>query len=557
MSGSRLSGLLRRFSAARASGSGAGKAGAARTRAVRGLSVPGVRASALGAGVSLLVFALYLKTLAPGVLNYARPEMLDAAMLQVHAASLGITHPTGYPTWTMLTHLFTYLPVENVAFRTNLASAVYSAVAVTFVYVAGYLLTRRAVAAAAGALAFGLGQTLWSQATIAEVLPLNATFAALLVALLLLWRESRRESYLLAACFFMGLSLTNHLTGGLLLPAGALFVLLTDRGKLTDIKLVLKGIGLFVAGLAPYAYLPLRASMKPQSMEADPSTTGALLDHVSGERLNDRLLTLQPGRLRERLLFYGEQLLENFPLMVLVFAAVGLAAMVARDRAAAAFTVVLFAGWLAHAASYNILDVELYFIPTYLMVSLWISTGTGTALGGAESLLPRSPRGRRLALPLALGAAAVLLPLSGVVTTYTEVDRSEQDEGRRVIETVAEEVEPGATVIHHRSSLWYMVVVEERRRDLTLVDPYYPSWGPRHYDAVWPGNLPPDETDRRYGTSRDDLGVTAAKKAADRGPVYILDQGRVGGSAFREAGFEVVRVEKGMLYRLVPRSQAS
>ena len=89
-----------------------------------------MRASALGAGVSLLVFALYLKTLAPGVLNYARPEMLDAAMLQVHAASLGITHPTGYPTWTMLTHLFTYLPVENVAFRTNLASAVYSTVAV-------------------------------------------------------------------------------------------------------------------------------------------------------------------------------------------------------------------------------------------------------------------------------------------------------------------------------------------------------------------------------------------------------------------------------------------
>ena len=556
LSGSRLRGTLRRLAAARTSGRGSGKAGAGRTRTVRDFSVSGVWAFVLGAAVSLLVFALYLKTLAPGVLNYARPEMLDAAMLQVHAASLGITHPTGYPTWTMLTHLFTYLPVENVAYRTNLASAVYSTVAVALVYAAGYLLTRRAMAAAAGALAFGLGQTLWSQATIAEVLTLNATFAALLIALLLLWRDRRDDRYLLTACFFMGLSLTNHLTSGLLLPAGALFVLLTDRGKLRDARLALKGAGLFVLGLTPYAYLPIRASMDPQSMEADPSTPGALLDHVSGERLNERLLTLQPGHLWERLLFYGEQLLENLPLVVLVFAAVGLAAMVARDRAAAAFTAVIFAGWLTHAASYNILDVELYFIPTYLVVSLWVSTGVGTALDGAESLLSRRPRRLRLVLPAALGAAAVLLPLSGVVTTYPEVDRSGYDEGRRLIETVAREVEPGATVIHHRSSLWYMVVVEERRRDLTLVDPYYPSWGPRHYDAVWPGNLPPEQTNRRYGTSRDDLGVTAAKKAAEKGTVYILDHGRVGGSAFREAGFEIVSVERGMLYELVPRSQA-
>ena len=508
-----------------------------------------------GIAVAALVLVLYLRTLAPDVVNYSRPEMLDASMLQVHAASLGITYPTGYPTWTMLTHLFTELPFGSPAYMANLASAVYSTAAVALLYAAAYLLSRRTVAAAAGALAFGLGQTLWSQSTVAEVYPLNALFIALIVLLLLLWRKSRRESYLLAACLFMGLSLTNHLTSGLLLPAGALFVFLTDRGRLTDPGLALKGAALFVAGLAPYAYLPIRASMNPESMEADPSTPAAFVTYVTGSRLTGRLLTLSPGSLLQKLGEYGAYLLQNFPWLLLAAAAVGLAALIAWDRALAALTGALFAGWLLYALAYNILDVQLYFIPTYLILALWASVGSGVVLDRVGQFVWAEPRLLRLAAVAAFAAALLVAPLAGAQQAYGEVDRSEQDEGRRVIETVAGEVEPGATVIHHRSSLWYMAVVENRRQDLTLVDPYYPSWGPRHYDAVWPGNLPPEQTDRRYGTSRDDLGVTAAKKAAKRGPVYILDQGRVSGDAFRQAGFEVVPVQRGMLYELVPANR--
>src|SRR5215203_5798450 len=110
-----------------------------------------------GAAVSLLVFILYLETLAPTVLYYARPAMFDSAMLQTEAAVLGIGHPTGYPTYMMLTHLFTYLPIGEVAYRTNLASMVYGVGAVVMVYLIGLRLSSgRVVAAAAGALAFGV-----------------------------------------------------------------------------------------------------------------------------------------------------------------------------------------------------------------------------------------------------------------------------------------------------------------------------------------------------------------------------------------------------------------
>ncbi|MGH3146777.1 MAG: protein O-mannosyl-transferase family, partial [Rubrobacter sp.] len=127
-----------------------------------------------GAGAALLVFVLYLMTLAPTVLYYDDPGLLDAAMVQMQVAVLGITHPTGYPTYLMLSHLFTYLPFGDVAYRVNLASAAYAALSVIVVYAAGLIVSRRVIAAAVAALAFGLGGALWSQAVIAEVYTLNA-----------------------------------------------------------------------------------------------------------------------------------------------------------------------------------------------------------------------------------------------------------------------------------------------------------------------------------------------------------------------------------------------
>src|SRR5918911_2452260 len=105
-------------------------------------------AALLGGAVTLLVGGLYIGTLAPTVLPYGAPDTLDSPMLQTAVPVLGVGHPTGYPTYMMLTHLFTYLPIGDPAYRTNLASAVYGVAAVIVVYLAGLRIARRAVAAA-------------------------------------------------------------------------------------------------------------------------------------------------------------------------------------------------------------------------------------------------------------------------------------------------------------------------------------------------------------------------------------------------------------------------
>jgi Protein of unknown function (DUF2723) len=511
----------------------------------------------VGLGIAAVVFALYVRTLAPTVLGFDPPGVFDSAMLQAAVYILGIGHPTGYPTYMMLTHLFTYLPVGDVAYRVNLASAVYGVAAVGVVYAVGLRLSGRIVAAAAGALAFGVSEAFWSQATIAEVYTLNVLFISLVILVLLLWRESGRDRYLLLGAFLAGLSLTHHLTSALVIPAGVAFVLLTDRRKLLAKPMLPKAAGVFVVGLTPYLYLPLRAAMEAPLNEADPSSLERFLLLITGgnyflKNLTDAKTgvgTPGSGELSVRLAHYGEHLAGQFPVLLVLVGVLGAIYMVSTDRAAAVLLGVPFLGSLLHGFVYGYEDYYLFLIPAYLVFSLWIAVGFGVLLRRVETWAQRAQALKGASL-IVFSVLALALPSIGVQDTYGEVDRSRDYEGRRAIEAVARNAEPGATVLHHRSSLWYMVLVERRRRDLTLIDPFETSWV-RFNDIVWPDPLDAAQSAARYKTD-DVTGVQTAREAAKSGPVYVLDPESA--SSLREAGFDMVRVdENARLYELVPR----
>lgn len=95
-----------------------------------------------------------------------------------------------------------------------------------------------------------------------------------------------------------------------------------------------------------------------------------------------------------------------------------------------------------------------------------------------------------------------------------------------------------------------MVLVEERRTDLTLIAPLPPD-RQRYTDIVWPDDLDYVTTNLRYGTN-DETGVLAAKTAARKGPVYILNEAGAGAQNYYDAGFDIVHVRDDILYELVP-----
>jgi hypothetical protein len=86
----------------------------------------------------------------------------------------------------------------------NLASAVFGALAVAMLFGVGYRLSRSIAASALGAIAFGVSGYL-EPGLIAEVYTLHVSVVALVLFVLLLWRDKRRDRYLLLAAFLIGL----------------------------------------------------------------------------------------------------------------------------------------------------------------------------------------------------------------------------------------------------------------------------------------------------------------------------------------------------------------
>ncbi|MBM3130256.1 MAG: DUF2723 domain-containing protein [Chloroflexi bacterium] len=179
----------------------------------------------------LLPFTVYLVSLAPD-LTWAH-NGADGGDLIVAAYTLGVPHPPGYPAYTLLAHLFTWIPLGSIAYRVNLFSAVSAALAVGVLalltaqtcQVSANLTglgagTRRfnldgELAALAAAWGFAFIPLVWEQAIIAEV---YAPFALMIA--LVLWLASRvassRGAFALGLAW--GLALGFHLTALFLFP---------------------------------------------------------------------------------------------------------------------------------------------------------------------------------------------------------------------------------------------------------------------------------------------------------------------------------------------------
>ena len=75
----------------------------------------------LGLCLFAITLTLYIMTLCPTV------SLVDSGELILVCKTLGIAHSPGFPLYTLLGHLFTYIPIGSIAYRVNLMSAVFAA----------------------------------------------------------------------------------------------------------------------------------------------------------------------------------------------------------------------------------------------------------------------------------------------------------------------------------------------------------------------------------------------------------------------------------------------
>lgn len=448
--------------------------------------------AAIAGVVGLTSFFLYVKTLAPTLL------MADAAEFQLASYLLGLAHPTGYPLYLMLGWLWSHiLPLGDAAFRINLLSAVFAALAVGLLYrlvlevlrgmlqgVRPYLL---AATAAVGALTLAFSRTFWSQAVTAEVYALNSLLVVAILLLLLRWSRSKSSKTLYLAAFVYGLSLTHHRTMILLLPALVIFVWLTERGLMTSGKMVAKLLLLVLVPQVLYLYIPLRAPATPylhihlapgRTLELYDNSLRGFLGFVTGEMFRGEL-GLQ-GPLAERSVTLAGALAKQFGLAGICLGLLGVARMaLGRPKTASRHVLILlglcYLGVVGFTLFYFIGDIHVLFTPTYIVFTLWIAVGVGWILEAVDRLANRWARARSVAC-YGIVALFALLPLSQVWHNYPRVDKSGDYEARQWAEGVLSQPVPeGAILISNDRNeitpLIYLQYVEGIRPDVLTMFP--------------------------------------------------------------------------------------
>ena len=122
--------------------------------------------------LSTLTFVVYAFTAAPGV------TMEDSGDFIMGVLTLGIVHPPGYPLYTVLGHLFSFLPFGDPAFGVNLFSALWGSLCLGVMFLILRMLSIERLHAVFVALFLGFTSVFWSQTGTAEVYSFNVFLTA-------------------------------------------------------------------------------------------------------------------------------------------------------------------------------------------------------------------------------------------------------------------------------------------------------------------------------------------------------------------------------------------
>jgi hypothetical protein len=462
---------------------------------------------------ALVAFVVYAFTCARTV------TFDDSGELILSSVTLGIAHPPGFPTYTLLGNLFSRLPVGSVALRFALLSATSAAaVAGLAVLILGELsraapgksapgdddapgASREGAKAGrrrsrktreggpesvparllgcwpmAAALAIAFGSTLWSYATLAEVYTLNLALIAAAWWLLLVWQRQlgagepgRATGTLAVLGLVTGLALAVHHTTVLLAIPALLLLMARTAGVRHHLfgRPSLVAAAALCAGLAVYLYLPWAASRDPLQAWGVPMTWLRFRQHVSAQIYQGYILAKGLDGVSDKLALVTRLWLRDVTPAIALLAPIGLVALRRRRPPVLHSFLVLAAMSLAWALLYhNDENWDAHTMPLLLVSDLVGGCGLAACAGRAQRA-GRSAQRAALLLMVAWPAASLFLH-------FRESDRSSDRTAPTFVDDVLRGVEPGGLILtrswHFASPFLYLHHVEEVRPDVTLID---------------------------------------------------------------------------------------
>jgi hypothetical protein len=448
----------------------------------------------LAALAGLGALALYIRTLAPSLL------WGDSAEFQTLSYTLGMTHPSGYMTYILIGKLFTLVPIGNIAWRVNLMSAFFGALAVAQVYLIGRLLNIRRTAALASVSMLALTEGFWWRALIAESYATAAGFITSIWLLVLLWERTRKWKYLLIAGWLGGMSIGIHSTIVMTAVSVLILMIASSRTRSAWIAAAIGALLGIACTLAAFLYVD--ANDPPSSIYNTvyrPSLSEFGLTENRFDTPFERLQVIFPANRFWTYYFSAThneiqgrlvEFVSIFPLWVFVLILFGIAILFKqagwRDGLYPLVGFLLIWG-LAITVAFSI--YREFYVPAMVFLAVWMGAGASAILNGLDSFLKRTrPMGRatRNLVLSAVGLILILLPfweartdlLSAVWRGYPEFVRRDHiypifapDKAIQDALKILDRLEPNAILFTDWDKLYSLVYtadVERAREDVSI-----------------------------------------------------------------------------------------
>ncbi|MBZ0178687.1 MAG: DUF2723 domain-containing protein [Melioribacteraceae bacterium] len=432
---------------------------------------------------TLFFFIVYLITMAPSVVQ------IDSGELAAVQTTLGISHPTGYPTFTIFGYLFQLLPLPlSTIIKLNLLAVVLCIGAVFYFMKSIELILKNSnalqsssgkkkaksefilrrnnliIIVISSALILAFSRTFWLQSTSVEVYSLHLLWMNLTLFFLLKSFFEKSSKYWLISSFFLGMSFSNHLTSLLLLPGFAFLFYKQNGFNKNSLLLKSKMALIFVTTLIiNYSYLPMRASANPELNWGNPINFENFWRHFTGKQYQVWLFSSTDSA-KKQLAYFFENLPVEFAFIGLIIAVIGFLYAFKINKILATFFLINFAFTVSYSINYDIADIDSYFLLANVSLAfssvfffIWLH--------------------QKFEAKIKLGQNILFL-LPGIIVlmfNYGEVDKSGdyiyEDYTKAILNSVPQE----SVILSYQWDYWvspsyYFQLVEDYRSDVTVID---------------------------------------------------------------------------------------
>jgi hypothetical protein len=377
--------------------------------------------AALFALLVALTLALYVAS-CPSV-----PGAWDTGEMQSVPYVLGVSHPTGFPLYTLIGYVFSHVfAIGTVAFRLNVLGSVSMSCAIGLLFTVMRALGIPRFLAAPAALWAGLTHIVWLHGARSEVHDLAfALLLGVLLAAVVFVRTGSRSALLWGAAAYAAAVATHSIA---VLAAPALLVALVLRRKNIELRTLAAAALVAASGALLYLYMPLRSAYVV-ARGLDPTIglqglNGALITNYGDTRVPENFVryvtgadfsagntlatVLDAAAWQNHLWALFQWVDQSFGAYAIVAAALG-AAAVARANWRLALVVTLFCfAVVPFIDAYTLEgDPDRYRFLPYAGVAIALGASGGRVLGAG------SPAWRQIVVELFLAGSCVAQFLTG------------------------------------------------------------------------------------------------------------------------------------------------